>query len=153
LAEYHSALVCAPPPSPPAPIDKAWNAQRERNVGVGRAEAQIGAQAQMAVNGAQGFEAAANRREAAGGTVADFGDGEGQQRLGAQHRFACGIRAMLDGVFDGAMQGDFKAQQLVGLVERKSMEACALSGMEFTLVPPWMVPRLRVVRGSSGSSV
>ena len=28
------------------------------------------------------------------------------------------------------------------------MEAWTLSGMEFTLVPPWMVPRLRVVRGS-----
>ena len=30
------------------------------------------------------------------------------------------------------------------------MEAGALSGMELTLVPPWMVPMLRVVRGSSG---
>ncbi len=33
------------------------------------------------------------------------------------------------------------------------MEAWALSGMELTLVPPWMVPRLSVVRGSSGSGV
>ena len=33
------------------------------------------------------------------------------------------------------------------------MEAVALSGMELTLVPPWMVPRLRVVLGFSGSGV
>ena len=33
------------------------------------------------------------------------------------------------------------------------MEAVALSGMELTLVPPEMVPRLRVVLGLSGSGV
>ena len=33
------------------------------------------------------------------------------------------------------------------------MFACALSGIELTLMPPWMVPRLRVVRGSSGRGV
>ena len=33
------------------------------------------------------------------------------------------------------------------------MEAVAHSGMELTLVPPWIVPRFSVVRGSSGSGV
>jgi len=33
------------------------------------------------------------------------------------------------------------------------MEAFTFSGMELTLVPPSMVPMLKVVRGSSGSGV
>ena len=65
----------------------------------------------------------------------------------------CNGVGLIDGIFDGAMQSDFETKELVGLVERKSMEAVALSGMELTLVPPWMVPRLRVVLGFSGSGV
>jgi len=35
---------------------------------------------------------------------------------------------LLNGVFNGAMEGDFKAQELLGAVERKSMEAWRIQG-------------------------
>ena len=44
---------------------KGGDAEGERDVGVGGAEAEIGAQAEMAVDGAQEWRAAENRRAAA----------------------------------------------------------------------------------------
>ena len=132
------------------------NAQRKGNVGVGRAEAEIGAQAQMAVDGAQSFEQRGIGGQMGGGAVADFVE------LRRSDAARAGLRGVVDFAAhwrarrrlrrrDGArLQGAGAGR---GLVERKSMEAWALSGMELTLVPPWMVPRLSVVRGSSGSGV
>ena len=51
---------------------KCWNAERDGNVGVSRAKAKIGAQSQMAVDGAQGFEQWGIGRELRGRPVADF---------------------------------------------------------------------------------
>ena len=87
------------------------NAQRERDIGVCRAQTKIGAQAQMPVHGAQSVE----ERRVAGqlrcGTVADLGDGEGQQLpCSARLRSFTTAFGSLDGVFNGAVQGDLKTQ-------------------------------------------
>ena len=50
------------------------NAERERNIGVGRAQAQIGAQAEMAIDGAQSFQQRRIGGQLRGGPVADLVD-------------------------------------------------------------------------------
>ena len=48
--ENHSALVCAPPPCPPAPMLSAGNPHRQRNIGVGRGAIELRADAQMLIH-------------------------------------------------------------------------------------------------------
>ena len=149
LAEYHSARVCAPPPSPPAPMDKAGMPSESGILASVEPRRRSVRRPKMAVHGAQSVEQRGIAGQLRGGAVADLVDGEGQE--------SPAVRG--DGFFAAALErstasstarckATSRRSSCSGLVERKSMEAWALSGMEFTLVPPWMVPRFRVVRGS-----
>src|ERR1017187_10657710 len=89
------------------------NAQRERNIGIGGTEAKIAAQAQMPVHGAQCVKERRVARQLRGGSVADLGDREGKQSPALRGaRLDCSIGA-LDRVFNGAMQGDLQARELL----------------------------------------
>ena len=129
-------------------------AKRERDVGVGGAEAQIGAQAQMTVHGAQCFEQRRVGGQAGGGAVADLFDGECERPAQARRVGAGLCVGAIDGVFNGAVQCDLKAQQLLGTggAEVDGSRGRLWNGIDAGAALQ-TVPMLSVVRGSSGSGV
>ena len=58
------------------------NAEGDGNVGVGRAETQIGLDAEMAIDGAKDLEDRRVAGELRGGAIADFFDGKGERVRG-----------------------------------------------------------------------
>ncbi len=72
LSQYHSAWVCAPAAIAPGAHRESRNAQRERNVGIGRAKAEIGAQPKVPIDRAQSFKQRRIGGQVRGGAIADF---------------------------------------------------------------------------------
>ncbi len=117
------------------------DAEGERDVGVGGADAGFGAEAEVAVDGAEGVEEGGVVGEGAGGAVADEFDvraGSVAWRVGGDDR-----------VEDAAISAVWRSSW-AGSVERRSSRAEADSGMELMEVPPVIWPALKVVRGLAG---
>ena len=84
----------------------------------------------------QGFENRESCGQLRSGSIADFADGEIQTAAPAGICSPCLGVPELNGIFHGTVKGNFQPHSSSALVERKSTAATALSGMEFTLVPP-----------------
>jgi hypothetical protein len=90
------------------------NAEGERDIGVCGSEAEIGAEAEMAVDGPQCVKQWGVGGKVGCGAVADFEDGEDQWDFGAGRTGFCGAVRRLDGIFYGTVQCNFKAKELIG---------------------------------------
>ena len=151
LSLYHSDSVCAPPPSPPAPSESAGTPRaigmlasvepRRRSVRRPRCrstERSVSSTGESTGNCAAGRSPIFSIVKVSGPRLRNV----------FASAFACSTASSTQ-----RCSATSSRSNSLGLVDRKSTDAVALSGIELTLVPPWIVPRFSVVRGSSGSEV
>jgi hypothetical protein len=68
----------------------------------------------MAIDGAKGLENGRITSELGCRAIADFFDGKGERSAVARAEVFCRSVGLIDGIFDGTMQGDFEAEEFVG---------------------------------------
>ncbi len=113
------------------------NAERERDVGVGRAQAQVGAQAQMTIDGAQSSSSGESAGSCAAGRSPILSMAKDSSPLLSAAPQLCPTHWRRSTASSTARcRATSRRRSCSELVERKSMEAWAHSGMELTLVPP-----------------
>jgi hypothetical protein len=100
-------------------MERAGTPRAIGNVGVGRTEAEVGANPEMTVNRAQRFEHRGIGRQLRSGSVTDSCDGESEGSAAAATKLFGNLIGATDCIFDGAMEGHLKTQELVGACRTK----------------------------------
>ena len=144
----------APPPSPPAPRTARELGERAGILASVDPRRMVVLMFEAPVHGAQRLQERGIVGQQRGRAVPDLCDLESDAAAPRRREgFGLGV-GEFNRIFDGAVQRHLKPQQLIGCWWTGSRWLpTAFSGIELTLVPPRIVPRFRVVRGSSGMGV